>query len=224
MEEPNASLIPASVLISLGVLFGIVIGIPTFLTLKHVDVSSNQAKFFGTFAGSMIGLIAVMVGNLYNAHLMEKRDVAQREQERIALAAALINEVVALSRECKMHCMKLNIAEEHARECAVVEAPVLNLEPFYVYQNVSDKIGLFDITLATKIGRYYGFMKALNSSIPTGRYTYDQIEVLWRPIHTALDLAIERGTDLASNLGKVAHAEYGFSDDLWEAMIGSGHS
>ncbi len=50
---------------------------------------SGVATFLGTLTGSSIGLIAILIGALFNAHLNRKRDDRLRAEDRIALVSAM---------------------------------------------------------------------------------------------------------------------------------------
>jgi hypothetical protein len=58
------------------------------------DASQGQATFLGTLTGSSIGLIALLIGALFNAHLNRRRDDRLRREEQRTVAAALQAELV----------------------------------------------------------------------------------------------------------------------------------
>jgi hypothetical protein len=49
----------------------------------------GSASFIGTLTGSTLGLIALLLGALFNAHLTRRRDDRLRDEDRVALASAL---------------------------------------------------------------------------------------------------------------------------------------
>ena len=51
--------------------------------------SQGQASFVGTLMGSFLGLVALLLGALFNAHLNRCRDDRLRNEDRSAVAAAL---------------------------------------------------------------------------------------------------------------------------------------
>jgi hypothetical protein len=53
------------------------------------SLSNGAASFFGTLTGSSIGLLALLIGALFNAHLNRKRDDRLRAHEARSVAAAL---------------------------------------------------------------------------------------------------------------------------------------
>jgi hypothetical protein len=53
------------------------------------DLKPSQAGFLGTLTGSGLGLVALLVGALFNAHLNRRRDDALRKRETRALGTAL---------------------------------------------------------------------------------------------------------------------------------------
>jgi hypothetical protein len=58
----------------------------------------GSASFVGTLTGSFLGLVALLLGALFNAHLNRKRDDRLREDDRIALAQAIHAELSGLHR------------------------------------------------------------------------------------------------------------------------------
>ena len=58
----------------------------------------SSASFVGTLTGSTLGLVALLLGALFNAHLNRRRDDALREADRLAVASALHAELSGLHR------------------------------------------------------------------------------------------------------------------------------
>lgn len=53
----------------------------------------GNASFVGSFTGASVGLIAILLGALFNAHLNRKRDDRLRERDRVAVASTLYAEL-----------------------------------------------------------------------------------------------------------------------------------
>jgi hypothetical protein len=62
------------------------------------DASQGQAAFLGSLTGSAIGLIALLLGALFNAHLNRKRDDRLRREEQRSVATALKAELAGFNR------------------------------------------------------------------------------------------------------------------------------
>jgi len=58
----------------------------------------GSASFIGTLTGSFLGLVALLLGALFNAHLNRRRDDALRSADRLAVASALHAELLAIHR------------------------------------------------------------------------------------------------------------------------------
>jgi hypothetical protein len=56
----------------------------------------GSATFVGTLTGSSLGLVAILLGALFNARLNRRRDDVIREGDRIALASALYAELSSI--------------------------------------------------------------------------------------------------------------------------------
>jgi hypothetical protein len=58
----------------------------------------GSASFIGTLTGSSLGLFALLLGALFNAHLNRRRDDRLRDDDRLALASALHAELLGFHR------------------------------------------------------------------------------------------------------------------------------
>src|SRR5262245_35574996 len=56
----------------------------------------GSASFIGALTGSMFGLIALLIGALFNAHLNRRRDDRLRDEDRVALASTLYAELLGI--------------------------------------------------------------------------------------------------------------------------------
>jgi hypothetical protein len=61
-------------------------------------LSGGAANFVGAVAGSAVGLVALLIGALFNAHLNRLRDDRLRREETRAVAAALLAELKGAAR------------------------------------------------------------------------------------------------------------------------------
>jgi hypothetical protein len=62
-------------------------------------LSGGAATFIGALTGSLVGLLALLIGALFNAHLGRKRDDRLRAEETRAIAAAIRAELTGLLRK-----------------------------------------------------------------------------------------------------------------------------
>jgi hypothetical protein len=62
-------------------------------------LSGGAATFIGALTGSLVGLVALLIGALFNAHLGRKRDDRLRAEETRAIAAAIRAELAGLVRK-----------------------------------------------------------------------------------------------------------------------------
>jgi hypothetical protein len=100
---------------------------------------ASSASFLGTLTGSSFGLIALLLGALYNAHLNRKRDDRLRRTETRALAAALRAELVGRSQSLLDNAKRLK--EGVKTEYFIV--PDIS-QSNRVMLAVTDKLGLLD--------------------------------------------------------------------------------
>ena len=60
------------------------------------QLSGGAGAFLGALAGSFFGLLAILGGALYNAHLNRKRDDRIRQQDTYTAAQAVLGELQAV--------------------------------------------------------------------------------------------------------------------------------
>jgi len=110
----------------------------------------GSASFVGTLTGSSLGLVALLLGALFNARLNRKRDDALREADRIALASALHAELSGLHRsfvENAQHLIDYPPADDGG---FVVPNPTIRIFP-----EMLPKIGLLQTeTIKAVMGAY----------------------------------------------------------------------
>jgi hypothetical protein len=71
------------------------------------SLTPGGASFLGSLTGSTIGLIALLIGALFNAHLNRRRDDRLRQEERHAVAAALRAELAGICRSLERNAAEL---------------------------------------------------------------------------------------------------------------------
>jgi hypothetical protein len=71
-------------------------------------LKDGHASFLGTVTGSGLGLVALLIGALFNAHLSRKRDAALRRTEARAVAAVLMAELSGIRDTLREHAEDMN--------------------------------------------------------------------------------------------------------------------
>jgi hypothetical protein len=84
----------------------------------------GQATFVGALTGSFLGLVALLLGALFNAHLNRKRDDRLRREDQLAVATALRAELEGLQRTLK-HQAEIVSQEDYAKPDEEVNVPDL---------------------------------------------------------------------------------------------------
>lgn len=97
----------------------------------------GSASFVGTLTGSSFGLIAIVIGALFNARLNRQRDDAIREADRVAVATALYAELSGVHRTLIENAEQLSERPPEPGHGFVVPAPSVKLFPELV-----SKLGL----------------------------------------------------------------------------------
>lgn len=62
------------------------------------SLEGGAANFIGSFTGAVVGLVAIVIGALFNAHLNRKRDDRLKKADARAIAAALKAELEGIDK------------------------------------------------------------------------------------------------------------------------------
>jgi hypothetical protein len=106
------------------------------------NASQGQATFLGTLTGSSIGLIALLIGALFNAHLNRKRDDRLRREDQRAVAAALSAELVSWRDELQSSVTSMRTTSIEP-EVAKWSVPILARS---LFPEMVSKLGLLSST------------------------------------------------------------------------------
>ena len=110
-----------------------------FLWLQ--SLSPGSASFLGSFAGASLGLVALLIGALFNAHLCRRRDDKLRRLEARAAATALKAELSGINQALMQNIA--NTETQRPPSGGGYYVPDLS-QGIRAYPHVLPKIGLFD--------------------------------------------------------------------------------
>jgi hypothetical protein len=110
-----------------------------FLWLQ--GLSAGPASFLGSFAGAALGLFALLIGALFNAHLYRRRDDRLRRAEAHAAATALKAELTGINQALLQNIA--NTETQRPPPGGGYYVPDLS-QGIRAYPHVLPKIGLFD--------------------------------------------------------------------------------
>ena len=108
----------------------------------------GSASFVGTLAGSTLGLIALLLGALFNAHLNRKRDDRLRNEDRRTVAAALHAELSSIEKTLLGNAEHL--IKKPPEEGAAFLVPDVTHSSF-IFKDMLPKIGLLDPAAIRKV-------------------------------------------------------------------------
>jgi hypothetical protein len=111
----------------------------SFLWLQ--GLSPGSASFLGSFAGASVGLFALLIGALFNAHLCRRRDERLRRIEARAAATALRAELSGINQALMQNIA--NTETQRPPSGGGYYVPDLS-QGIRAYPHVLPKIGLFD--------------------------------------------------------------------------------
>jgi len=124
------------------------------------DASQGQATFIGSLIGSSIGLIALLLGALFNAHLNRRRDNHLRREERETVAAALLAELVGIRNGLSGVVILLKEAHEHETGSTVTDVVRVRVLPDMV-----SKLGLLGPSTIHRVLSAYSEAEGLRDAL-----------------------------------------------------------
>jgi hypothetical protein len=173
-------------------------------------LTQGQASFLGSMVGALTGLVALLLGALFNAHLNRRRDDRLRREDRRAVATALRAELAVLNDGLQSHVAILKglDASKDPDEGFNVPDPGQQLQ---VMPEMVSKFGLLDRATIQSVIEAYGLVKEHYGKLlilEGGKARVDLSSggrrVVWLPpgqapavlrINTVLSDAIQRAID-----------------------------
>jgi hypothetical protein len=125
--------------------------------------SQGQASFVGTLTGSFFGLVALLLGALFNAHLNRRRDDRIREEDQRAVATALRAELEGLRRTLSDAAETVS-QEGYLQPDEQVQVPDL-AQSIRIMPEVISKLGLLDETIISAVVDAYGMVEEYSAKL-----------------------------------------------------------
>jgi hypothetical protein len=127
------------------------------------NASQAEAAFVGALTGSSIGLVALLLGALFNAHLNRRRDDWLRKEDQRAVATALRAELEGLRRT--LHDAAETVSQENYLQAGEqVQAPDL-AQSIRIMPEVVSKLGLLDETIISAVLDAYGMVDEYSAKL-----------------------------------------------------------
>jgi hypothetical protein len=125
--------------------------------------SQGQAAFVGTLTGSFFGLVALLLGALFNAHLNRRRDDRLRREDHRAVAAALRAELEGLRGTYDANAKAMS-QEGFLQPDEQIQVPDL-AQSIRVMPEVVSKLGLLDETTISAVLKAYGMVEEFSAKL-----------------------------------------------------------
>jgi len=125
--------------------------------------SQGQAAFVGVLIGSSIGLVALLLGALFNAELNRRRDDRLRREDQRAVATALRAELEGLRRTLNDAAETVS-QEGYPRSDDQVQVPDL-AQSIRIMPEVVSKLGLLDETTIIAVVDAYGMVEEYSAKL-----------------------------------------------------------
>ncbi|MBB4465432.1 hypothetical protein [Rhizobium leguminosarum] len=136
-------------------------------------ISLLATKFDGTVSAAgvtfVFGLIALVTGALFNAHLNRRRDDRLRSEESKAVSAALYGEILLMRQSVQRAALvvankffasgRANVFNEHTLELTTLRDPRL-------YPALASKLGLLPPDLVLAITKFHADYEAVREWLP----------------------------------------------------------
>lgn len=130
------------------------------------QLQGAQSTVVGSFAGFVFGVIALILGALFNFHLNRKRDAQLRFEEANAVAAALHGEIVLVRKELVRTAILVARIEEEVHSFDKSFSELIRLQDPILYRALANKLGLLDPTLVLAIADFYTNFELVRSWLP----------------------------------------------------------
>jgi hypothetical protein len=159
-------------------------------------ITDGSATIIGSLIGSFLGLIAILLGALYNAHLNRKRDLELLDKEQEAVARALYSEILTLRKELAMAASTVAqmgmdpFHEDRVRSNKDFRGETALPEPI-LYQTLAPQIGRLDAELIIEVQKFYARLTEVRKWLPLLQkddergYSYSYLHVV-RPARDAI--------------------------------------
>jgi hypothetical protein len=125
--------------------------------------SQGQASFVGTLMGSFFGLVALLLGALFNAWLNRRRDDRLRREDQRTVATALRAELEGLHRSLKENAETLT-QEDYVKAGQQIAVPDL-AQSIRIMPKVVSKLGLLDGKIIGAVITAYGVVEAYSAKM-----------------------------------------------------------
>lgn len=163
----------------------------------------SSASFVGTLTGSSLGLLAILIGALFNAHLNRKRDDTLRDADRRAIASALRAELVTIDHALIKNADSLAsplgdfVAPDLAHLVRIMPAVLqkMGLLDTPIIRVVMDAYGVIDQyceSLMLLGGRFHEQLPAHRRVVLMPKDSAQQVAIMNRQMSINLKEAIER--------------------------------
>ena len=127
--------------------------------------SQGQASFVGTLMGSFFGLVALLLGALFNAWLNRRRDDRLRREDQRTVAAALRAELEGLHRSLKENAETLS-QEDYVKADQDQQINVPDLaQSIRIMPKVVSKLGLLGGKTIGAVITAYGVVEAYSAKV-----------------------------------------------------------
>lgn len=156
-------------------------------------LNGGAAAFVGSATGSAIGLVALLLGALFNFGLNRRRDALLRREEANAVAAALYGEVLLIQRElAKIGNRVVQVRMRYPP--AEFDRQFLDENPIpepTLYNALASKLGMLPPGEVLALTEFHAQLKELTHWLPqlqhddTKKHSYSVLYVL-EPIHDAI--------------------------------------
>lgn len=152
-----------------------------------------QSPWFGDALGSFVGLLAILIGALYNARLNRRRDRELYEQEIASLRAAIGTELRCYAGTLVE---RFGFLDQASKEGAMVYGSNLterlHIEPPNIYGSLAGRVGLLPSDQASSVVEAWHFFTTVHNKL---RALAKSLEAYgWAAVeHERISLIIDQG-------------------------------
>ncbi|MGO8083502.1 hypothetical protein [Rhizobium leguminosarum] len=170
------------------------------------NLQGAQAAFVGSVTGLLFGIIALVVGALFNFWLTRRRDARIRSEEANAVAAALFGEIVLFRAElARIAKLVAGFVANH-RDFNEHFLEHIHLQEPSLYKALAGKVGLLEAHVLLPIITFHNNVQSVRDWLPQlvenneRKFSYSPLTVL-EPAIAGIEDILPTLNSLAASMG-----------------------
>lgn len=130
------------------------------------NLQGAQSGLVGSFSGFVFGVVALILGALFNFRLNRRRDALLRSEEADAVSAALYSEVILLRQELARTAILIARRIKNGQSFDERFLEIVRLQDPMLLKALANKIGILDPELILALTDFYSKVELVRAWLP----------------------------------------------------------